>query len=102
MSLREDCNVILKADSVTLAERRKKVQNRAHRVEEHQKCVVCNNIVILGKESPGITLFYCTHVYHTDCLDGKLFCSICKKETQAREVNKRVNHSNHNSNIIVQ
>jgi len=67
MSLREGCNLILKADCVDLAERQVRSQKRAFRVEDEVHCASCSGNITMSKAS-GVAAFWCSHVYHVKCL----------------------------------
>jgi len=101
-SLREGCNVILKADCVSLAKRLNAGQNAAMRVSTHSKCASCAAPVVPAKDQGGLVIFFCTHVYHQRCLsnahraqDGiqrglqDVWCIICQKESQTKSKNNR-------------
>ena|SRR3990167_8825474 len=92
MSLREGCNVILKADAVSLSQKLHVGQCAAMKVSTQTKCASCSNQVIPAKEQAGLVIFFCSHVYHQRCLRSAaegvqldlhdLWCIICQKESQ--------------------
>merc|ERR1712137_619115 len=99
MSLREGCNVILKADCVSLGKRLNAGQNAGMKVSTQSKCASCAAQVVPAKEQGGLVIFFCSHVYHQRCLRNahrgtgevssqkalsNLWCIICQKESQTK------------------
>lgn len=105
MSLREGCNVILKADCVGLGKRLHAGQNAGMKVGTQTKCASCTSQVVPAKEQGNIVVFFCSHVYHQRCLRsargseaGKsgfsdLWCIICQKESQTKQTQNNNNSS---------
>ena len=111
MSLREGCNVILKADCVSLAKRLNAGQNAAMKVSTQSKCASCAAQVVPAKEQGGLVIFFCSHVYHQRCLRNAhrsgteasgqkllsdLWCIICQKESQTKKASGTSARSNKN------
>jgi len=72
MSLREGCNVILKADVVELAEKYVRGQKRGVRVDTSAVCASCDERILRSEKKGGLVIFFCRHVYHSQCIIPKL------------------------------
>ena len=70
--LREGCQRIMVKDSMQLFNALLARHRRAVAVNEHVRCLACNEIVVGGLDpsQPELILFYCGHVYHSACLIG--------------------------------
>lgn len=106
MSLREGCNSILKADCVGLEQRLVRMRRCGVRVETPH-CHLCSAPIANPKNSALVAVFYCTHVYHYECLRSgqpadddekglqsvlaqRLWCPTCQSQTTgSRSVRKR-------------
>lgn len=69
MSLREGCNLVLKADCVDLMERLYTRQKSAMLVDtQGSRCALCSGAIGPSSDVGGIFVFFCSHVFHQRCI----------------------------------
>ncbi|XP_067939569.1 vacuolar protein sorting-associated protein 41 homolog [Watersipora subatra] len=87
ISLREDCQKILAADNLNLLAQHIKLQRKGFYIEDSAKCAICHGKVIASdlRCSADITVFYCHHVFHMDCLPVTCSetCAICNAQKRS-------------------
>lgn len=73
MSLQEGCKTILDNDCVLLSERLTRGMRHAVRVNRGElgKCSMCSMTVFDTKVKAEIVIFFCGHVYHSQCLASR-------------------------------
>ncbi|XP_078703981.1 vacuolar protein sorting-associated protein 41 homolog isoform X2 [Branchiostoma floridae x Branchiostoma belcheri] len=83
ISLREGCKKILVSDCYTLMSRLNRQQKRGLRVEESDRCESCSGPVLVddSRSASNISVFYCHHVFHQDCLPYNTeTCTLCNAQ----------------------
>lgn len=80
-SLLEGSRKIISGDCLNLMDKQIRTVRQAVRVEEAQKCVVCEAPLISPLSAlRRLTVFECRHAYHHDCLLGTaMSCSLCSQ-----------------------
>ncbi|KAL4222561.1 Vacuolar protein sorting-associated protein 41 [Mactra antiquata] len=79
MSLRKGCKTILVADSFNLMNRLIKTQKRAISVDSSHLCQICHQRILVAEThfTKDVSVFFCSHAVHDDCLQGMETCPIC-------------------------
>lgn len=96
VSLHEGCKTILDKDSVDLIQKQVKQQSRGHSVHDTDKCNACHGMIIVGdlREASDLTLFFCQHKFHSNCLQQasqiEQFCPICASRKTRGKKSQRI------------
>uniref|UniRef100_A0A8C7KZR5 Vacuolar protein sorting-associated protein 41 homolog n=1 Tax=Oncorhynchus kisutch TaxID=8019 RepID=A0A8C7KZR5_ONCKI len=83
--LREGCEKILVADSLSLLQKMHRTQMRGVRVDEESICESCHASILPSDmaQNFSVAVFHCRHMFHKECLPspgtipGVQFCNIC-------------------------
>lgn len=83
-SLLEGSKKIISGDCLNLMDKQIRTVRQAVSVEEGQKCVVCEAVLISPLSAlRRLTVFECRHAYHEDCLLGTaMSCALCSKNNK--------------------
>ncbi|ELU13950.1 hypothetical protein CAPTEDRAFT_174173 [Capitella teleta] len=87
MSLREGCKKILISDCFLLLQKLIKTQKRGIRVENNQTCHICHERITIRdlQYASNVTVFFCHHAFHEDCLPAHNMesCAICSAQRRS-------------------
>uniref|UniRef100_T1JD77 Vps41 beta-propeller domain-containing protein n=1 Tax=Strigamia maritima TaxID=126957 RepID=T1JD77_STRMM len=97
MSLREGCKRILVSDWFSLQERLNKQQKKGIAVYDDYICHACHQKIIVKdiRQTSNVSIFYCKHMYHENCLPDITTdtCMTCSSQKRGPGSNS-VFHSN--------